>query len=1766
MWILVAVLLVGIADCGRAIQRYAGTKTRDMYAHVGTIAELPCRVDRKQCGNLHSVKWYKDTSRIYVLSHAGSIKRPEGDAKERMQVEYPSSGGEAVLKISDVRVEDEAIYKCEITYLEVRESCDVVQIVNLTTLIKPEVVRIIGVDGASMANASILGPKNLGDEVDLVCEAGIGKPIPRISWYNGSTLINRAQYTANAMGDGVGTGRSKLQLTLGRGDLNARFECRVESEALDEPIISWITADVHVPPTKMELSGVKNHVVQGTNVLLICDVHGAKPAATVRWTNGSVPITDQSLVQSSPEDNSQITTKVIYDERDGTYTTKSQLVFQASHWENGIKIHCYAENEVIKKRHEPEMHRLLILEVRYPPVISVRPKNITVTESTENSRNGNGTLLICSYKANPQELKGALWSKDGKNLTLSDSSKYQGGTIENPPLIIYNVTREDMGDYSCWLKNEVGSDQSEDSIFLNVQYPPDVEILMDPPAPVKAQDKINVLLECNVTSGNPSTLLKVRWFLDGELMKEFPECNYTAKDESGGPFCGLDPSILSLERVDESFAGNYTCQGENTAGWGPLSEPVELIVYYPPSPARLISTPKDKVVKGGMVTLECKVNSYGRPDNVTYKWYRGSHQLTEVNSSVYKISPVGLETRSNFTCIAVNDGGESEPATKFINVTAPPALFDRLKPYQGILYSSQHINLTCRVECFPLCNIVWRKDGRIINAANDPLYDNRIIIHPPDRQKNFFESIESTLIWNMTAWPGGKLNKTAPNANYSCQSESNDSGPGVESMIEIAVDYPPEDVKVSSTVVNVIEGQAPSPVKCHGKGLPTLEYKWKKNTTSEPIETSDVLRLGSMDRKESGSYICEAFNKHGLQQAIVYFNVKYAPECTITRTDRGGNPALLCTVVANPQQVVFTWKAKEGNETYVVNSNIETDGLKSFLVLDSSVDTRRTYQCFANNSVGFSDKQPCEMSVDGILPWWKRLNHENLIIIIASIVAIIICVIIICIVIIVLCRRKRANTKYNNPLEMEERENPDQDSSPLDGSKWPLKPGLLVQVNKMNNVSISRLSPPSSSPRNTTKTSAYLRLRRNKSKVYARIKRLRAVLGLGGDEAATLGIKAGAGGVVTFKKMATSPPSARSATVNPRKRKKPGDAPPLNQSSTGDKIRTGVAAPVGNMQDHPHAAHDPNDKGFYENLPFHGMQNPPNKPISVIAPFQQCAKRAVQTDQKPPPKMPDLEPLRIRRNQSFHGFQTNPGYYTPRFLHPFNLPLARNLSNPFINSPPFNYPRYHAYWPPTPSRPSIIRPSNFRVSPPMRTQEPAIRTDEAKALPKTKRVNLSERKFGSLKTEKHKCYSPTFYSMRCKKHAKKRPIVYALPKKCLSPLSKSTAKDFQNLTDSIQILEEATPKPAPRCRKHRKPEIIYANICNSLQGNVPSGNSPDSSNGSEEGGTVSVTEAQIHVSTVEVVESNERTAETDRAKKVVPTIAAQAIKNSPVLKVSPNFIKPKVESPKGALSLQILAKRKASPVQAADKSQKDENKENETGTVANDRNPVAQHAFYTLTASHCKKPACPPQYSATIPHQKHTKLIPKALFQDQLAKSKSFSSKSSKQKRHFQIPLQKCHSFKFQTAESYFQPIKNIHEENLMRNGYLRDYPSSTSLASQRSTCSRRKRERPKQKTKGPLVLMRPNDYQENVEFQEKVQSSVLLQYPQPMIAATGRVVVPPAIKQNGVVQYADLDMPSSRKSSHDSSSTSSSKSKKHKPKTEYATLKFNDIGQEIDV
>nr|CAD7424395.1 unnamed protein product [Timema monikensis] len=65
---------------------------------------------------------------------------------------------------------------------------------------------------------------------------------------------NSREYTAESGPNSVGTGRNRVHMTLGRGDLGAKYECRAENAALNAPIVSNIRVEVNVHPTDIRTS------------------------------------------------------------------------------------------------------------------------------------------------------------------------------------------------------------------------------------------------------------------------------------------------------------------------------------------------------------------------------------------------------------------------------------------------------------------------------------------------------------------------------------------------------------------------------------------------------------------------------------------------------------------------------------------------------------------------------------------------------------------------------------------------------------------------------------------------------------------------------------------------------------------------------------------------------------------------------------------------------------------------------------------------------------------------------------------------------------------------------------------------------------------------------------------------------------------------------------------------------------------------------------------------------------------------------------------------------------------------------------------------------------------------------------------------------------------------------------------------------------------------------------------------------------------------
>lgn len=101
-----------------------------------------------------------------------------------------------------------------------------------------------------------------------------------------------------------------------------------------------------------------------------------------------------------------------------------------------------------------------------------------------------------------------------------------------------------------------------------------------------------------------------------------------------------------------------------------------------------------------------------------------------------------------------------------------------------MLNSSQY-SLTCRVECSPLCEINWLRNGELINPNATGEYDISSRVIPEEVHLNNLVSIISTLIWKMD---NIELDRHSDNANYTCASTANSIGPGVESHTQFFVE------------------------------------------------------------------------------------------------------------------------------------------------------------------------------------------------------------------------------------------------------------------------------------------------------------------------------------------------------------------------------------------------------------------------------------------------------------------------------------------------------------------------------------------------------------------------------------------------------------------------------------------------------------------------------------------------------------------------------------------------------------------------------------------------------------------------------------------------------------------------------------------------------------------------------------------------------------------------------------------------------------------
>nr|XP_036226715.1 uncharacterized protein LOC106618396 isoform X2 [Bactrocera oleae] len=963
--------------------------------HEGKSVVIPCPVNKAKCGDLHSINWFKGDDRIAAMLLGDSnVTSVSDEYANRVTVEQNPFR----LVIKDLKIADEDIYLCDTTFLIPIETCDNFNgyRVELNVLVPPTEVVILDEKGDCIENGSIIGPMQERQTLKVSCVVQNTRPQPQVGWWRGNKrlLTHSASYVET---DGLFTATLELNLELSRDDLARDIECRVESAALPKKLINKFRVDLQVRPTSISINGVEHHTVQGSKVVLTCDIHGARPAVNLTWFNSSTVI--------SPEENdlTEIRTKA-FEKDDGTYHTQSELIFNATRFENDMIFRCDADNVVLQINREKPFTSSLTLEVLYPPVVKVSPPEITVNTSDT-------VLLNCEYVANPASLTQVMWYRNGDLVNVNDTERYEGGNSENVALVIRSTDKEDVGNYTCQLSNVIGKGISEQQIDLDVQFVPIVEVLMIPEGPVKESDESNVTLYCNILEANPALLTKVRWYANSTLLKELPDCEETKED-----LCHIDPSKLLLESIGRGFFYNYSCEGYNAAGWGPRSEDKELMVHYEPGPAMLTHFPLIAVKKKS-VTFSCSVDDPGYPESNRFRWQRGGlGPLQDIVTKDWTVEPVGLDSRTNYSCYAYNEGGKGSMASVNLEVHAPPFFIKNLVPYTGMLHTSRTANLTCRIECVPRCEITWLKGTEPIEK-NDTRYFIKEKYVDASPATGDFESMLSVLHFNMSNWPNQKFDIESDSANYTCVSTGNTVGPGIKSATYFSIEYAPENSTVSEEKVSVQEGTIPGRVICNAKANPSAHYSWYFNNTKLGQDQALIINK-PMTRNDSGVYTCVASNKHGKSPAETIIDVQFKPRCDIERHEIDDQDTLICTAFGNPVEADFSWSIKAENDSAEWLGSGERQGFtdKSFYVLDDDYAIARTYRCVANNTVGPGSFCEIEVAVrpKKQLVWWQRWDKTTLIILVASILALLLAVIIICCIIICICRRRRRQDKLQD--------------------------------------------------------------------------------------------------------------------------------------------------------------------------------------------------------------------------------------------------------------------------------------------------------------------------------------------------------------------------------------------------------------------------------------------------------------------------------------------------------------------------------------------------------------------------------------------------------------------------------------------------------------------------------------------------------------------------------------------------------------------------------
>ncbi|XP_065340860.1 cell adhesion molecule Dscam1 isoform X16 [Cloeon dipterum] len=505
-------------------------------------------------------------------------------------------------------------------------------------------------------------------------------------------------------------------------------------------------------------------------------------------------------------------------------------------------------------------------------------------------------------------------------VSLNDRVKQVSGT-----LIIKEAKVEDSGKYLCVVNNSVGGESVETVLTVTAPLSATVE-----PETQTVDFGRPAVFTCNF-EGNP--VKTIGWLKDGKNLNH-------------------EDATLRIDSVKKEDKGMYQCFVRNDQESAQASAELKLGGRFEPPQFRH-TFGEETLQPGPSVFLKCVASGNPTPE---ITWELDGKKLTNndrlqvgqyvtVNGDVVShlnVSSIITNDGGLYKCIASSKVGFTEHAAR-VNVYGLP--FIRPMEKKAIV-AGENLFVTCPVAGYPIENIVWERDGRVL---------------PINRKQKVFPN--GTLIIE-------NVERQSDQATYTCVAR-NSQGYSARGTLEVQVMVLPQIAPFTFGDESLNAGELVTATCSITKGDSPISISWFFNNSEIESGDGDVviskiskkvsaLTIESARANHMGEYTCVAKNAAGASNFSTSLHVNVPPRWILEPTDKAfaqaSNAKVECKADGFPKPQV-TWKKAAGvvpgdyKDFKANDPNVKVeDGTLS--ISDIQKANEGYYLCEATNGIG----------------------------------------------------------------------------------------------------------------------------------------------------------------------------------------------------------------------------------------------------------------------------------------------------------------------------------------------------------------------------------------------------------------------------------------------------------------------------------------------------------------------------------------------------------------------------------------------------------------------------------------------------------------------------------------------------------------------------------------------------------------------------------------------------------------------------------------------